>query len=217
MTLPDSGSPHTITDAAQARLLTEPRSRDFFKPFLARERSASQAAEELGCSLNTLLYRIKTFLQADLLHVTREEQRAGRAVKYYRSVHDAYFVPFHLTPHSTLEERLEAQAAPIFATLIRSYAAALQQTERFGQHLLRAEDGTVWTTDFPPELTPIGLPMVYYDAVTSMGDAEARDLGRDLKALFERGTNVEKPDEDGRKPQPYMLMVALLPVDLESR
>ena len=77
MTLPDSGSPYTVTDTAQARLLTEPRSRDFFKPFLARERSASQAAEELGCSLNTLLYRIKTFLQADLLHVTRQERRAG--------------------------------------------------------------------------------------------------------------------------------------------
>ena len=193
-------------------MLTEPRSREFFKPFLARERSASQAAEELGCSLNTLLYRVKTLVKADLLHVTREEQRTGRAVKYYRSVHDAYFVPFHLTPHATLEERLAAQGAPIFATLIRSYAAALQQTERFGQHLLRAGNGNIWTTDFPPELTPAGLPMVYYDTVTPLGDAQARDLGRKLKTLFERGTNAEKADEGGRKPQPYMLMVALLPV-----
>ena len=122
-------------------------------------------------------------------------------------------MPFHLTPHATLEERLEAQAAPIFATLIHSYAAALQQTERFGQHLLRAEDGSVWTTDFPPELTPAGLPMVYYDAVTPLGDAQARDLGRDLKALFERGTQPDVTDERGKKPQPYLLMVALLPVE----
>ena len=191
-------------------MLTEPRSRDFFKPFLARERSASQVAEELDCSLNTLLYRIKTFVQAELLHVTREEQRAGRAIKVYRSVHDAYFVPFHLTPHATLEERLTAQAAPIFANLIRSYGAALQQTERFGQHLLRAENGSVWTTDFPPKLTPAGLPVVYYDAITPLDDAEARDLGRDLKALFERGTRGGVAD--AKKSQPYMLMVALLPM-----
>ena len=49
----------------------------------------------MGCSLNTMLYRIKTLLlRAGLLEVVREEPRKGRAVKIYRSVHDAYFIPF---------------------------------------------------------------------------------------------------------------------------
>ena len=86
MTVPDSGSFFTVTDSEQARLLTEPVSKEFFKPFLARERSASEAAEMMQCSLNTMLYRIKTLLRAELLKVVHEEPRKGRAVKIYRSV-----------------------------------------------------------------------------------------------------------------------------------
>ena len=108
MTDPDSGSFHTVTfytvtfhtvtDTRQAQLLTEPKSKAFFKPFLAAERSAGEAAAELGCNLNTVLYRVKTFLEAGLLTVSREQTRKGRAVKYYRSSYDGYFVPFTKTP-----------------------------------------------------------------------------------------------------------------------
>ena len=143
MTDPDSGSFHTVIDTRQAQLLTEPKSKMFFKPFLAAERSAGEAAAELGCNLNTVLYRVKTFLEAGLLTVSREQTRKGRAVKYYRSSHDGYFVPFMVTPYATLEERLEVQAVPIFADLIRSYATALRQSDRYGNHLFRAADGAV--------------------------------------------------------------------------
>lgn len=125
-----------MTDPTQARLLTDPRSKAFFKPFLVRERSVTEAARLLGCPLNTMLYRVGTLVRAGLLRVVREERRAGRAVKVYRSVHDAYFVPFALTLYATLEERLEVQAAPIFANLIRAYAAALHRSDRYGNHLV---------------------------------------------------------------------------------
>ncbi len=119
MTEPDSGSFHTVTDPEQARLLTEPVSKEFFKPFLAHERSASQAATIMRCNLNTVLYRIKTLLRAGLIKVVREMPRKGRPVRVYRSVHDAYFVPFSVTPYATLEERLEVQAEPSSRDLSR--------------------------------------------------------------------------------------------------
>lgn len=213
MTDLDSGSFHTVTDPKQAQLLTEPDSKAFFKPFLAREQSATEAAEELGCKLNTVLYRIKTFLEAGLIEVKREQKRKGRTVKYYRSLHDAYFIPFSLTPYATLEERLEAQGAPIFANLISAYANALRQSERFGNYLLRVPDGVVLTTDFVPELTPSGLPVTYSDAVVNLSKDETVKIAEVLRELFQRGVTLsEKPERDDARNQDYFLMVAFMPL-----
>ncbi len=208
MILPNSGSFHTITDAKQAQLLTEPKSKTFFKPFLAVEHSATEAAEELDCRLNRVLYRVKTFVDAGLLEVTRTQKRKGRAVKYYRSVHDAYFVPFTLTPYATLEERLEVQAEPIFGDLIRSYASALRQNERYGNYLFRAGEGVV-TTDAVPELLPSGLPVVYSDKVVNLSKTEAVALAEALRELFRRGGKTEHEPAEA---QNYFFMVALLPL-----
>ena len=200
---------HIVTDARQAQLLTEPKSKAFFKPFLAVEHSAAEAAAELGCQLNTVLYRVKTFLEAGLLEVTRTQKRKGRAVKYYRSCHDAYFVPFTLTPYATLEERLEVQAEPIFGDLIRSYASALRQHERYGNYLFRSGEEVV-TTDAVPELLPSGWPVLYSDTVVGLSKTEAVALAEALRALFRRGVGTEQTrDVEARD---YFFMVALLPL-----
>jgi Helix-turn-helix domain len=141
----NSGSFHRVTNPKQAQLLSDPKSKEFFKPFLAQERSVTQAASDLGCHLNTMLYRVKTLRGAKLIKVARKEKRKGRAINYYRSVHDAYFIPFPLTSYATLEERLEVQGKPIFATLINAYAQALKQNERFGNYMLRSPTGGVMT------------------------------------------------------------------------
>ena len=215
MTEPDSGSFYTVTDPEQARLLTEPVSKEFFKPFLAHERSAAEAAEILKASLNTTLYRIKTLLRAGLLEVTRERPRKGRAVKLYRSVHDAYFVPFHVTPYATLEERLWVQARPIFTDLISAYAAALRQNERSGHHVFIGDNGVVWTSDKLPALTPTGLPLTYADMNVRLRDDDARAVGLGLQALFGRALEAEMGAETaaGDKGQLYTCVVALLPLE----
>lgn len=211
MTEPDSGSSYTVTDPEQARLLTEPVSKEFFKPFLAHERSASEAAEMLGADLNTTLYRVKTLLKAGLLEVTRELPRKGRAVKLYRSVHDAYFVPFNVTPYATLEERLWVQAKPIFADLVGAYAAALRDNERSGHHVFIGDNGAVWTSDKLPALTPTGLPLTYSDMTVRLRDDDARAVGQGLQALFGRALGAETAaGDEGRL---YTCMVALLPLE----
>ncbi len=209
MTVSNSGSFFTVTDTEQARLLTEPASKEFFKPFLAHERSAAEAAAIMRCSLNTMLYRIKTLLRAGLLEVVQEKQRKGRAVKIYRSAHDAYFIPFSVTPYATLEERLEVQAEPIFAGLIRSYAATLKQNERYGHHIFIGDNGAVWTSDLLPELTSAGLPTIYFDAYGSLREDDARALGQELKSFRERVMRLGMRAEDGDAT--YFYMVALLP------
>lgn len=212
MTELNSGSFHTVTDAGQARLLTEPKSKAFFTPFLARERSASEAATFMGCSLNTTLYRIKTLLRAGLIHVIGERPRKGRTVKVYRSVHDAYFVPFRMTPYATLEERLEVQAEPIFAGLIRAYAAALRQNQRYGHHIFIGEDGAVWTSDLLPELSPAGEPVIYSDMTVRLRGEDARALGQELRDLYERAVRLGMQASGDGAAQNYLSMVVLLPL-----
>ena len=217
MTELNSGSFHAVTDAEQARLLTEPVSKEFFKPFLASERSASEAADILQCSLNTMLYRIKTLLRAGLIHVIRERPRKGRTVKVYRSSHDAYFVPFSVTPYATLEERLGVQAEPIFAGLIRAYAAALKQNERYGHHIFIGENGAVWTSDLLPELSLTGQPVVYSDMTVRLRAEDARALGQELSGLFARAVRLGAQTHNGGAAQSYFHMVALLPFEEPSK
>lgn len=212
MTELDSGSFYTVRDTEQARLLTEPVSKEFFKPFLAHERSASEAAAIMRCSLNTMLYRIKTLLRAGLIKIVRERPRKGRTIKVYRSVHDAYFVPFSVTPYATLEERLAVQAKPIFAGLLQAYAAALRQNERYGHHIFIGGNGAVWTSDLSPDLTPAGLPAVYSDIYVRLREDDARALGRELGGLLARAICLDTEVKDTDEPkQDFLLMVALLP------
>ena len=211
MTDLDSGSFFTVTETEQARLLTEPTSKEFFKPFLARERSASEAATVMQCSLNTMLYRIKTLLRAGLLGVVREEPRKGRAVKIYRSVHDAYFIPFSVTPYATLEERLEVQAEPLFAGLIRSYATALKQNERYGHHIFTDENGTVLTSDLLPELTPTGQAVVYSDMTVRLRDKDAYAVAKEISRLFAQAGRLGLPLNSSDEGHTYLHVVALLP------
>lgn len=213
MTVPDSGSLHRVTDPRQAQLLTDPRSKEFFKPFLARERSVKEAADELGQSLNTTLYRVKVMLDAQLIRVVGTRRRAGRAIKVYRSTHDAYFVPFALTPYATLEERVSAQAKPIFANLISAYASALQASDLYGHAILRSEHGAVWTTDRLPEMTPASLPTVYSDMTARLTSEEAHAIARTLREAFSRGLQADSTAQDEAPFPTYLLMVALLPLD----
>ena len=64
-----------VTDPAQVRLLTDPVSKAYFKPFLGQALSVSEAAEVHGCSLNAMLYRVRTFLDAGLLEIIRTQKR----------------------------------------------------------------------------------------------------------------------------------------------
>jgi len=151
MTAQDSGRPpaeafHTVTDPEQARLLSDPASFRFFEPFVARERSVTAAAEEVGCPLDTMLYRAKTFVKAGLLQVSRLEKRAGRPIKHYRSVHDAYFIPFEVTPYAGLEERVREHHRAKEETVVSAAAKLLRDFGHEGYEFYRhTESDTVWS------------------------------------------------------------------------
>jgi hypothetical protein len=217
MPRPDSGSTEidwlTVEDPEQARLLSDPGAFRFFEPFLARERTVTAAAVEAGCSVDTMLYRVRKFLKAGLLRISRVETRAGRPIKHYRSVADALFVPFSATPYATLEERIENQFAPFNRTLIRSVAHLLRHTGRDGRRIYRHPDGEVWNDSAADPETPFrmddeDLPAAYdFSTEIELELSEAKALQRELHELFERYAK-RRP---GRG-QSYLWHLSLMPV-----
>ena len=199
-----------VSDPTQARFLTDPTKKTFFLPFLARERRIAEAAAEVDCSLNRMLYQVRTLLACGLLQVLREEPRAGRPVRVYRSVHDAYFVPFAATPYDTLEQRITVQGDPIWRGLIAAYADALRRSRRHG-HLLRRVGDLVQTTDQLPDSTPGGQALFWSDSTVLLRDADAHRLGEQVRRWYDEARRLDRETQDDRTARRYLCLAALLP------
>jgi predicted ArsR family transcriptional regulator len=132
-----------VKDVKQARLLSDPESFHYFTPFLARDYTVSQAAKELGCKVDTMLYRVKTFLEAGLLKIVGTEHRRGRPIKIYRSSADAYFVPFSVTPFEDVEAAIKQNIQKDVDTIAHYLARVIRQSGRDGRHIFRDARGEV--------------------------------------------------------------------------
>jgi hypothetical protein len=58
-----------------------------------RARSVSEVAVREGLSIGSAHHLLSGFVKRGLAYVEREEKRAGRPIKHYRSVARSYFVP----------------------------------------------------------------------------------------------------------------------------
>ena len=201
--LPDPEAFLIIEDERQAELLSDTRSFEYFAPFIAREKSVSEVAAELGCSLETTLYHVNKLLEVGLLRITGEQARAGRPIKRYRSVADAFFVPFHLTPYTDLEARLRSSTQVFQQRLMSSVAKTLHQYKLYGQQIYRAPDGEVWRTSAEGVADPLegerdALPIAtHMQSEMYLTEAEARAFQHALRDLWEE--HHRGPDEaEGR-------------------
>ena len=187
-TLPPPEAFLTIEDARQADMLSDTRRFEYFTPFVAQEQSVSEAATEVGCSLETMLYHVNRFLDAGLLRVAREKPRAGRPIKLYRSVADAFFVPFHLTSYTDLEAWLLDTTRPFQQRLMSSLAKTLHQHELYGQKIYRAPDGEVWrsSAERAADTFEQGIPLgTHMQDNMYLTDEEARAFQEALRDLWE--------------------------------
>jgi len=225
-----SRSFHTVTDPEQARLLTDGKIQAYFRPFLARDATASEAAAEIRVDLNAVLYRVKTFLAAGLLRVVREVPRHGRPIKVYRSVHEAYFIPYEVTPFATLEERLWQQLSLEARQRAKLQAKRMSESGWSGQRLYRNDLGETWSDS--ARSPDSGLNWLaqdrpaYIDFWTDvkLTGVEAREIQQQLFELLKRvegrgagpelaGPEVAAPAELTGTLSGYRLSVALLPLD----
>lgn len=216
----------TVDDPRQAKLLSNAEGFRYFEPFLAQVCTVSQAALEVGCNLDTMFYRVKTFLEAGLLQVAHLEKRAGRPVKHYRSAHNAYFIPHSATPYADVEERLRSQMQAGHETLVRGTAKVLRHRAQEGRRVYRRQDtGEVWQEsagdvmhefDFldPQSLksyleTYRGPVAEAFGDRLALTDEEAKAFLLELYALWFR---YQGKGAEAR--QPYYFSLGLVPLEL---
>lgn len=97
----------TVADPVQAALVTSRLELRRLAPFMRSECTVSQAAEALGLKVPATFKLVQRYLKLGLLHETRREKRAGRAIRYYRAP-GAFFVPFSLRPFEQIGEENRA-------------------------------------------------------------------------------------------------------------
>lgn len=202
-----------VHDPDQAEVLTDPGRLRFLVPFLARARTVSAVAREMGAHPDTVLYRVRTLVGLGLLRVDREEPRRGRAIKHYRSSADGYFVPFHASPYADLEEDLRTNWQAPFHTLVTNMAALLRSAGIEGHRVYRVGDAvhvdSAPSLDRPLDLSDPDLrhATVQHRTLRLTAD-EAERLQGDLHELLQRyGEGGD--DGDGRRT--YLMWGALVP------
>ncbi len=87
-----------VEDPGTAVLLADRDLVRFLAPFLDREVTITQAAAELGMTVRAAFPRVRRLQRLGLVHITREEPRAGRAIKHYTAAGQEFFVPLGALP-----------------------------------------------------------------------------------------------------------------------
>lgn len=201
----------TVTDPNQARALTDPAVLKYLEPFIARERTIKQVADELKLNLEAIYYQVKQLERLGLLTVVRQEARAGRATRIYSAVADGFFIPNRAEPLEAFMDRVDAHFnRQLQRGLIRT-ATALSGSETWGTRVFRNEHGQYQVDTAPGPDRGFDLNAPHFPPVVaswlpiSLNFEDAKALQHELMAVFSRYYNRSGS-------QPYLMRIALTPV-----
>lgn len=176
-----------------AAFLMDPIKRERVRPFLGQENTVKGAAEELGISISLMHHHTKKMLDLGLIQVVREVPRAGKAIFWYRSVSDAFYVPFSLTPFETMQAAYLKGEQPWqerFTEGLLKVALQLETPEKTWGILIRRDlhgDFDVTSSIGPDQEAP-DLPGAQWSNWTEihLTPDEALDLRMELQNLWLR-------------------------------
>lgn len=212
----DSSSFRTVREPKAAKLLADLERVQVLVPFLGRERSISEVAEQLGLPVDATYYRVRRLVDAGLLEVARTVPRNGRALKLYRAAADRFFVPLEALPEQTAEEFLGRGDEATRTRMARNVARVLRDLPRhlrMGLHVGASDDGrpNIGLGPAEPDWRADGMLEPGVPAIVSswmplhLGYDDAKALQRELFALIGRYADRHGPDA-------YLLGLQLAPV-----
>lgn len=208
-----------ITSEKAARVLTDSGAVRRLEPFMKRDTTLSEAAQELNLKLPSLLYHVDKFIELGLLEVVREIARKGRAVKVYRSTAHTFFVPYHLTPSETLaqllgnlisssERRFHREAARTLQTLDPDWGLNISCPSDEGISYVLAPRATNFLPRLIENVLKPDAPALFLsDGTLELDFGTAKALQKDLVDLFE--TYRQKQDVGN---QGYAYRLGLTPL-----
>ena len=203
-----------VQDRRAADVLTNPHTLRQLEPFLGRDCTVSQAAEETGEKPNTVLSRVKRFLDLGLLKISGERPRGGRAVKLYRSAADLFFIPYEATSAETLIDAMAERDAYWEALLRRGVVRArAQAVGAWGTRVYRDARGRLQVqAALNPESNYITLEPGDPAVLSSWRDAVYLDF-EDAKALQREMFGLLKTYLQKRGAQRYIVRLGMAPLE----
>lgn len=103
-----------ISSKSNVKVFQSAIGREIIQALIGEEMTLSDLAIKTSLSLSLLHYHITKYTKEGLIEVVKTRKRAGRSVKYYRSVAKSFFIPAELLDalpgsyfNSILRKRLE--------------------------------------------------------------------------------------------------------------
>ena len=87
------GDPLDITDPRTAAVFANRRRVRILLALAGQERSLGELAALTGERMSLLHHHVRALQTSGLVQIAREQARAGRPIRFYRAVADAFFVP----------------------------------------------------------------------------------------------------------------------------
>lgn len=201
-----------ITRAKAADALLNPISLRQLEPFFT-VKTVSEAAEETGEKPNTVLARVRRFVNLGLLSVAREEKRAGRAIKVYQTTAETFFVPFEATSAESLT-RMLAERDSYWEELLRQgvVRARAEDVGTWGTRIYKDERGRLQVqTAVTPERNYTMLDSGRPAVLSAWRDSVYLDY-EDAKMLQTEMFALLKRYQQKRGAQRYIVRLGLAPV-----
>jgi hypothetical protein len=193
---PIRSRPLRIGDARTAAAFAHPLRRRLLLFLAAREASLTQIARLTRVDLRRVHHHVTALCALGLIVVVQERPRAGRAIKIYRAVAPAFFVPQNLTAAEP--------AAPLAVEMEKSLGRMRAMT-RSGVIYEVSETGTARMRPVSRP-GPGAVPTAEIWQVLRLSRSDAEHLAGDLASCLRR--YAQKDSERG---EPYVVHCALAP------
>ena len=205
-----------VEDRRVARALTLGDAVTYLRPFVLRAASVAEAAREVGEPIQRVHYHVQRLVHLGLLDIAAVEQRAGRAVKRYRSTAYAYHIPAAILP----EQLFPQSDAILSAFMQRALEAARPELVR------DAEVRVTFPPDGPPNIDRFmgdGLGQMFGEREPAVLSAwmnlyltatEAKRLQLALWDLLRQHAEQYSAPTHGRR---HVLRVAMAPAPTRDR
>ncbi len=172
-------------------MLVDPAERRFLEPFVGRELTTSEAARQLGETVERTAYRVRYLLAKDLLAPVREVPRKGRAMTVY-SAGEEIRSELALLPAVDVQHLFDALDEGGRTAFLRSVSALASRRGLFDWtlRLRRSEDGQILFDMVSPDtesedaLQSTAAPSITFNWVpVAMDAAAAKALQHELARL----------------------------------
>jgi hypothetical protein len=182
-----------VLDPGAGAVFANPQLRRILMLFAARSLSLSQAAARSGIDLKRLHNHVGKLRRLGLLVVDREEPRAGRPIKFYRTSSAAFFVPIELLPRDFGED--------LAKELLGYLSENARRTVR-GAHVSAGPEGQIRARIIADEQSRPQVLEIW--RVLRLEREEADALGQEIRAVLDR----YEQSASGRG-QVYLLLTAM--------